>query len=115
MKISINERNHELRENMRGGDGTAVLDTVPKAALPEHMRLAGMITLKKGCGIGSHVHEGETEIFIIHSGNGIVEDNGTEKSIGPGEILLTGNGASHGIRNEKEAPLIFSAVIVTKD
>ena len=66
MKVCANQRVHELREHMRGGDGAAVLDTVPAAMLPAHTRLAGVITLKKGCSIGSHAHEGETEIFLFH-------------------------------------------------
>ena len=60
MKVCASQRTHELREHMRGGDGAAVLDTVPTELLPAHTRLAGVITLKQGCSIGSHAHEGET-------------------------------------------------------
>lgn len=114
MKIAAEERVRELRENMRGGDGTVILDTAPKADLPLHTRMVGMITLEKGCSIGTHAHNGETEIFIFHSGHGIADDNGTERPVGPGDILLTGGGASHGIRNDDMEPLVLSAVIVTE-
>ena len=114
MKIAAEERNHELREQMRGGNGTVILDTASKAALPAHMRLAGVITLNTGCSIGTHAHEGETEIFIIHSGKGMANDNGIETALKAGDMLLTGGGACHGIRNDEEEPLVLSAFIVTE-
>jgi len=114
MKVCANQRVHELREHMRGGDGAAVLDTVPAAMLPAHTRLAGVITLKKGCSIGSHAHEGETEIFLFHAGIGRVEDNGEDKPVGPGDVVITGGGATHAVANTGEADLVFTAVIVTE-
>ena len=114
MKIAAENRTHELREHMRGGEGTVILDTVPGGQLPMHTRMVGVITLEKGCSIGSHAHQGETEIFIIHSGSGRVNDNGEEKAAAPGDIILTGGGASHSIMNTGEDPLVLSAVIVTE-
>ena len=113
MKVCACQRNHELREHMRGGEGTVILDTVPAEALPAHTRLAGVITLEKGCSIGSHAHEGETEIFVFHSGVGCVNDNGEDKPVGPGDVVLTGGGATHGVTNTGEENLVFTAVIVT--
>lgn len=114
MKVCANERKHELREHMRGGNGAAILDTVPGDLLPSHTRLAGVITLEKGCSIGSHPHEGETEIFVFQSGCGMVEDNGEEKPVGPGDVVLTGGGATHAVANTGDEPLVFTAVIVTE-
>ena len=47
MKVCACERKHELREKMRGGNGTVILDTVPGELLPVHTRLAGVLTLDK--------------------------------------------------------------------
>ena len=114
MKVCACERKHELREKMRGGNGTVILDTVPGELLPNHTRLAGVLTLEKGCSIGSHAHEGETEIFVFQSGCGIVEDNGVEKPVAPGDVVLTGGGATHAVTNTGDEPLVFTAVIVTE-
>ncbi|MDP2892534.1 MAG: cupin domain-containing protein [Bacillota bacterium] len=102
----------EVREKMRGGEGAVKLSLLPKEALPARCRLAGRIVLEKGCSIGEHKHEGETELFYCISGEGIVDDSGTVKPFCAGDATMTGGGAYHSIRNEKDEPLVFMAVII---
>ena len=71
------------------------------------------MTLLPGCSVGNHEHLTETEYYIILSGKGTVNDNGEEKPIKAGDVMITGNGASHSISNTGDAPLVFHAVIVT--
>jgi mannose-6-phosphate isomerase-like protein (cupin superfamily) len=35
-----------------------------------------------------------------------------EKIVKKGDLVITGNGASHAIRNEKSEPLVFLALII---
>ena len=87
----------ELRENMRGGDGTVkITNFVDKEALCEKARLFGKITLEPGCSIGYHVHEGDCEIFHFVKGSATYNDNGTEITVNGGVhvTLPASNGSS---------------------
>ena len=106
---------YNVRENMRGGGGSVhIYDALPQENLPPHCRLLSPIVLNRGCGIGNHVHEGETEVFYCVSGEGVYDDNGTEHVMQAGDISSTGNGEYHSIRNEKDEPLVLLAVITTE-
>jgi len=88
----------EIKEQMRGGKGKA--------------RLCAKITINPGSSIGVHEHVGEEEIFYIISGKGLVNDNGTITEVGPGDAVLTGNGASHSVEAVGDEPLVMMAVIL---
>ncbi|HHU88479.1 MAG: cupin domain-containing protein [Sphaerochaetaceae bacterium] len=97
---------------MRGGDGLCqTVDFLTKEEM-QHCRLFGTITLEQGCSIGEHPHEGETEYYWIISGEGVVTESDGEKVVQKGDLVITGNGESHAIRNEKEEPLLFLALII---
>jgi quercetin dioxygenase-like cupin family protein len=85
---------------------------VPGEALPGKCRLFSLITLEKGCGIGAHAHSGETEIFYVLQGEGVLDDNGERKAFRKGDSNVCGDGATHAITNEKDEPLVLAAVIV---
>jgi mannose-6-phosphate isomerase-like protein (cupin superfamily) len=102
----------EIREKMRGGEGQAIVRRLaPVEALPSNCRLIGEIRLEPGCSIGSHEHMGETEIFYFTSGIGQVDDNGELITVGPGDVVVTGD-AYHAVANAGSEPLIFTAVII---
>lgn len=103
----------EIREQMRGGNGKAeILHILNIDDIKGKVRLFAKITLNPGCSIGMHQHEGEEEAYYILSGTARVNDNGTEKIVKPGDVVLTGNGASHSIENAADTPLEFIAVIM---
>lgn len=101
----------DVKVNMRGGAGEAVL-TALSPALPPKTRLFSTITLKPGCGIGYHVHEGETEMFYFASGSGRVCDDGEWYDIAAGDSMTTPGGHGHAVENTGDADLILVAVIV---
>jgi len=113
MLIKRNEMKTEIKEKMRGGEGRAELVHLVDCQNEKNIRMLAEITLQPGCSIGNHSHENETEYFLILSGEGIVNDNGTEKPVKSGDAVITGNGASHSIRNNGSVPLVLHAVIVT--
>ena len=113
MLIKRNEMKTEVKEKMRGGEGKTELVHLVDCENEKNIRLLAELTLKPGCSIGSHSHETETEYFVFLSGEGVVNDNGTEKPVKAGDVVVTGNGASHSIRNNGSVPLVFHAVIVT--
>jgi len=103
--------------NMRGGDGTVVLRELLNPDAGEFYgkgRLFSHITINPGCSVGFHKHEGELEAYYVLSGQGIFNDNGAESAVGPGAVLLTLDGESHGLACAGDAPLEVIALILFK-
>ena len=113
MIIQRNGMKTEVKEKMRGGEGNAVITHIVDCENEKNIRMLAEITLQPGSSIGGHSHENETEYFIILSGEGIVNDNGPDVRVKAGDVVITGNGASHSIGNTGAVPLVFHAVIVT--
>ena len=103
----------ELRENMRGGDGTVIVTSfVTAEELNDKGRLFGKITLKPGCGIGFHIHEKDSELFYILKGTAVYDDNGTKTTVTAGDVTLTPAGTGHAIKNESDEDVELIALIV---
>ena len=103
----------ETKENMRGGAGEVVL----RAFLsPEEMngknRLFSQITLAQGCSIGYHEHHGESEIFVVKSGNGVFNDNGKEYPVSAGDVCITTSGNGHALSCAGNQNLELIALII---
>jgi len=97
---------------MRGGDGLCqTLDFLNPEEM-KHCRLFSTITMQQGTSIGEHDHVNETEYYWIISGEGVVTETDGEKVVASGDLVITGGGASHAIRNEKSEPLVFLALII---
>lgn len=98
---------------MRGGTGEV---TVRHYLEPEEIkartRLCAELVLPPGASIGVHDHVDEDEIYLIQKGTGIMTDGGKEFPVAPGDAILTGQGASHSIRNTGSEDLVVTAVII---
>lgn len=113
MVITSADMQSEIREEMRGGPGYVnIRHIVGAGSLPAKSRLFSLITLEKGCGIGTHAHEAETEIFYVLDGEGVLNDNGELKPFARGDCNVCGGGATHAVTNEKDEPLRMIAVII---
>ena len=103
----------EKREAMRGGAGNV---TIRHYLKPEEIkartRLCAELILPPGAGIGSHDHVGEDEIYIIQKGQGLMTDGGKEFPVTTGDAILTGQGASHSIKNTGAEDLVVTAIII---
>ena len=108
-----NDCNKELRENMRGGNGTVeITNFVSPAELNDKGRLFAKITLHPGCGIGYHVHEKDSEIFYLMKGKVLYNDNGAECALEAGDVMICPAGTGHSITNAGEEDAEVIAVIV---
>lgn len=114
MFVSGKDMRSERRENMRGGEEGFVdlLHIVSKERLPIKSRLFSLVTLEKGCEIGKHEHNGESEIFYALSGEGKIDDNGTIRRFGKGDCAVCGSGEYHAVSNNNNEPLKFIAAII---
>ena len=107
-----NEMPTSEKQHLRGGTGSTKFKALAEEGSVQHCRLFSEITLEKGCSIGEHDHVNEPEYYWITEGEGIVTEADGEKSVTKGDLVVTGGGASHAIRNEQEAPLKFAAIII---
>lgn len=113
MVKKIEEMRTEIKEKMRGGNGSVeILHILEKDEMKGKVRLFAKVTLNPGASIGVHDHIGEEEVYYILKGTGTVNDNGTEKVVHVGDAILTGNGAFHAIENTGDEPLVFMASII---
>jgi mannose-6-phosphate isomerase-like protein (cupin superfamily) len=105
----------EIKENCRGGEGICRFTYGAEGdALAPHTRLLTEIAIDPHSSLGWHNHEGETEYYVITAGTGLVNDNGKEEAVTPGDVVVTGRGAFHSIANTGNVPLVFLAVIITE-
>lgn len=108
-----NECNKDLRENMRGGNGTVeITNFATPAELNDKGRLFANITLKPGCSIGYHVHENDSELFYLIKGKALYNDNGVECTLSAGDVMICPAGTGHSIANIGEEDVEVCAVIV---
>ena len=105
----------DLRENMRGGDGTVkIKEILLKGEYKGSARLVGEITLEPGCSIGTHIHENEEEIFYIIEGTATYDDNGETVILSKGDSCVCLGGEKHSLANrEQNETLRVFAVILT--
>jgi mannose-6-phosphate isomerase-like protein (cupin superfamily) len=106
------EMEQSIRTAMRGGSGSVTFTYLMDEGTMAHTRLFAKLTLPQGASIGEHDHVDETEYYWILSGEGIVTEADGEKVVGAGDLVITGGGASHAIRNEKKDDLVFLALII---
>ena len=108
-----NDRDVEVRQHMRGGNGAV---TVRHYFKPEEIRastrLCAELILPPGTDIGVHDHVDEDEIYIIQKGRGLMTDGSKEFEVSAGDAILTGQGASHSIKNIGDEDLVVTAVII---
>lgn len=110
---------HELillnKENVAKGNGTLegqfsfTRDLPPEFAA---IREIGWMTLRKGASVGLHKHKDNEDAYLIVSGEGIFSyGDGNEVIVKPGDITIARPSQGHGLRNEKDEPLVFLDII----
>lgn len=75
-------------------------------------RLFNIVTFPPKSSMGYHVHNGETETYVILSGKGLYSDNGTEVIVEPGDVTYCPSGEGHGLENIGEEDLVIIALIL---
>ncbi len=107
------EMEREIREHMRGGEGSVAIRHVFKQEdFTAPVRLCATVSIPPGAGIGAHQHLGEDEVYIVTRGSGVLDDGVTQTRVVAGDAVLTGNGESHAIHNDSAEPLEMTAIII---
>jgi mannose-6-phosphate isomerase-like protein (cupin superfamily) len=112
MHIERNRMPVENKEKLRGGEGVAIFTNLIPLETARHIKLFSEVRLPPGASIGYHKHEGETEYYVFVSGTGVLNDNGINCPVMPGDVTITGSGCSHSLSNNGGEDLVLYALIV---
>lgn len=108
------EMTTDIKVQMRGGDGQAIIRNIlDKGEYKGASRLVATITLEPGSSIGAHIHENEEEIFYILNGVATYNDNGKTEILNTGDSCVCLSGQEHSIANKGNETLEIFAVILT--
>ena len=75
-------------------------------------RLFNIVTFPPKSSMGYHIHENESETYVVLKGEGIYNDNGTEVEIKAGDVTYCAPGESHGLENKSDEDLVIAALII---
>ncbi|GAB6085556.1 cupin domain-containing protein [Alkaliphilus crotonatoxidans] len=107
------ELKNEVREAMMNGKGSVqITHLLQGEEFANKGRLYARMTLKPGCSVGNHQHQGDFEAYYILAGKGVVDDNGILKPVATGDLVYTKNGEAHSIENTGTVDLEFMALIL---
>ena len=98
---------------LRDGKGTVnIKDFATKEDMYGHGKMFSQITIEPGCSIGPHAHEHESELFYVIAGEGVFNVNGTEVTVGIGDVCICHGGESHWVENRGTETLKLVALII---
>lgn len=107
------ETKTEVVKNLAGGKGEVIKKhLLGRAELNDKTRMFAEITLAPGASIGVHPHRKESETYYFLAGTGTYNDNGTLRTVAPGDVTFTPDGNSHGLENTGTENLVFIALIL---
>ncbi|MTI95769.1 MAG: cupin domain-containing protein [Firmicutes bacterium] len=103
----------DVHPQFLGGKGTLTnIHFLDKENAAGSGRLFAKSILPPGSSIGYHTHEGDFEVYYILAGKALVNDNGEEHTLEPGDAILTKNGCGHSIENVGDTDLEYIALIL---
>ncbi|UTC65641.1 cupin domain-containing protein [Treponema sp. OMZ 788] len=112
MIINKNDVPKKLKPNLRGGTGEISVIEFLSVREVENCRMFSEMTVPVGASIGEHVHTGETEIYIIHEGKGLVTDMGKKQEVGPGDVVITEDNQLHSLENTGSVPMVLTTLVI---
>ena len=104
-----------VMENFKGGEGRVVNRVIlPAEGMYGKGRIFNVGRLEKNCEIGWHIHEGDGETFLILSGEGEFNDNGTVTTVKGGDVCWTPDGEGHSLVCKSDELEFIALVVYSK-
>ena len=102
-----------VHHEFRGGKGNVTFEHFMTREMANGAgRLFAKSILPPGASIGLHKHEGDCEVYYILEGKALVNDNGLDVELEPGDINFCPDGGSHAIENVGDRDLVYIAMIL---
>lgn len=103
----------DVQNEFRGGKGSITLNHFLDMEKAHGAgRLFALTVIPPACSIGLHKHEGDSEVYYILEGKALVNDNGKNIELNPGDCNFCPDGSSHSIENIGTTDLKYIAVIL---
>lgn len=105
----------DVCSNRFGGNGDVIIEHyIDEKFLNDSVVMYAKITLKPGCSLGYHQHNGNSETIVVIQGIAQYNDNGTEMTLMPGTVMHCPNGEFHSIGNAADAKedLVLQAMVI---
>ena len=104
--IDFNNIEETIEPHFKGGNGVAKMRMFHDG---KNRIMKG--TLEKGCSIGMHTHETNSEIFYVVSGQAKVIIDGREEIVNEGQCHYCPKGSTHETINNTEEDLVLFCVV----
>ncbi len=115
MLMRESEHRKDVRPHAHDGDGEVVLYHLAESEQTYgHCRLIVKTVIEPGSSMGYHVHNGEMEFFYVLKGTLLIDDNGKETMVYPGDSFVTSEGEGHSIRAVGDETAEYLAIVVVK-
>ncbi|MBQ8639094.1 MAG: cupin domain-containing protein [Lachnospiraceae bacterium] len=110
------KKNEAIRkDHLRDGDGYVLMYPILSTEeLMGHGTLYARVVIPPHCGIGWHVHNGNTEPYYVIKGEGIFTDKDGEHRVTAGDICTIPCGEGHAMRNDSEEDMEMIALIINE-
>ncbi len=103
----------EFKPNIRGGEGKPLFRHLFSGEeLGGRATMLSVLTLQPGESVGVHDHVDNGEVYFVLSGKLMVQEDGVETELHPGDAEFCADGHSHGIRNHTNESATFVALIL---
>ena len=105
----------DIFTNRFGGNGNVIMEHyIDEAMLNDTIVMYAKVTLKPGCSLGYHEHNGNSETIVVLQGTADYNDNGLPMTLHAGDRVYCPNGKGHSIGNPQNATedLLLQALII---
>lgn len=119
MHISVNEQKIKETANFYKGEGSIELRAaIGFGGAPvqknSNVMTAMRMTIPVGSSVGTHIHEGAEELYVVLSGQGLHTTEGEEYEINPGDVIHTMSGLQHSVTTVGDEDLVLQASLIKK-
>ena len=91
-------RNREQQSPFTTKDGSTIRSLLDLSNAPVVSQSLAEASLPEGCATDRHYHRVSEEFYYLLDGRGLMEMDGEEREVGPGDAVLIPAGAWHQIR-----------------
>lgn len=107
----------DICANRFGGNGDVIIEHyLDEKLLNDSVVMYAKVTLKPGCSLGYHKHEGNSETIVVLQGTAEYNDNGKPVTLHAGAKVHCPSGEGHAIGNPAHAKedLLLQALVIKK-
>lgn len=95
-----------------GGRGEVAAARVLGRDARAGLAFVDLVVVPPGCGIGTHTHGDDEEIYVVVDGEATMVVDGSSRALGAGHVVVNRAGGTHALHNTGPTPLRLVVVDV---